>query len=171
MSENWESHSKKALYSVRQKLRIHIHYFCRLHIYIYIFVSSRINLDLSPLFSQWNYMKHSWRKGRRFIFIIKRWSFVRNTRSTCKAKRKSYLGLASRTSRRSWRSAGVIYSVTMALMGSLATKHVLTIAQVIWKKRKTFLHIFVLIFYTTVNIIGLIFWVLVLFPNLDRSFG
>ena len=97
-----------------------------------------------------------------------RWSFVRHTRSTCKAKRKNYLGLASRSWRRSWRSAGVIYSVIMALMGFLTTIHALTIAQVTWKKKKNEKeNIFTCFCWYSSSLFGLFFLVLVVFPNLD----
>lgn len=66
------------------------------------------------------------------ILMIRKWSSARNTRSTCKAKGRSYLGLASRSLRRSWRNAAEIFSpeMTLIIMPYMIPEHALTIAQV-----------------------------------------
>ena len=68
---------------------------------------------------------------RRYL-MIRKWSSARNTRSTCKAKTRSYLRLASRSLRRSWRNAAKIFipKTTLIILPYMTPEHALTIAQV-----------------------------------------
>lgn len=88
---------------------------------------------------------HSLLEGLSVLFDVigKTWSSAKNTRSTCKARtwrRKSFLLLASKTSKRSWKSAGETVNLSvnprkpfmqLKLQPPLASEPALITAQVI----------------------------------------
>lgn len=85
--------------------------------------------------------------------IDEKWNSARNTRSTCKARRRSYLGLASRSWRRSWRNVA-----GRTVMRSMTFEHALTIAQVILSisVESSFFNLFILGLIVTVNLSTLV---------------